>query len=100
MPPYGSSRGYLTLKHTMNTIKIALHNVVRNALQTNFWKNSKSTPRYTKKQYKERFRTGNVIKHYPHSVVGIVFWGNALLVNITFNTSLTVRTVYLNGCYM
>ena len=44
--------------------------------------------------------TGNVIKHYPHSVVGIVFWGKALLVNLTFNTSLTVRTVYLNGCYM
>ena len=29
--------------------------------------------------------TGKVIKHYPHSVVGIVFWGKALLVNLTFN---------------
>ena len=29
----------------------------------------------------------------------VVFLGNALLVNLTFKTSLTVRTVYLNGCY-
>ena len=44
--------------------------------------------------------TGNVIKHYPHSIVGVVFLGNALLVSFTFKTSLTVLTVYLNGCYM